>query len=230
MVSPKKLSGVAPQIMANPSQSTASVVLERLTRAGILRTSRIDLRPKVGQRRAPNPERRGLEGPAVRLLLVAGCLALLAACEKPESRAAPSALAPSAVHGHSDEAHEAAPSATAPPASAPSNPVQKEMQLLTAALEGAVRGIGMGDVRAVEHDLHRVHAAKEATEEALKSGGYKPPKNPDKLERFEALDGAFHTTLERLVEASKQNDVPATAAALGTALQACQGCHSEFRQ
>lgn len=109
------------------------------------------------------------------------------------------------------------------------NVVQQEMQLLTAALESAVRGIGTGDVRPLEHELHRVHAAKQATEAAIADGSYKPPKNPDALDRFTELDEAFHDELRKLVAASRANDLSATADALGGVLRSCEGCHSEFR-
>ncbi|MCC6215847.1 MAG: cytochrome c [Polyangiaceae bacterium] len=130
--------------------------------------------------------------------------------------------------GHGHAGHGAPPpaaSASGPPA----NAVQAEMRLLADALAGAVHAVGRGDVRGVEHDLHRVHGAKEATEAALKDGKYKPPKNADKLDRFRELDRSFHDELEKLVAASRANDVPGVAAATGRALGACQGCHSEFR-
>lgn len=111
----------------------------------------------------------------------------------------------------------------------PINPVQHEMQLLTGALERAVRAIGLGDVRAIAHDLHRVHAAKEATEAAIREGKYRPPRNPERLDRFRELDVAFHGHLEQLVKASNANDVPATAVAFASTIQGCQGCHAEFR-
>lgn len=127
-------------------------------------------------------------------------------------------------HDHSDHSPPPAPRGPA------ANPVQAEMRLLTAALETAVRGIGAGDVRPVEHALHRVHAAKEATGAALRSGAYRLPRNPDRVQRFGELDEAFHGGLERLVEASQRNDVAATADALGVVLRGCQGCHGEFRR
>jgi cytochrome c556 len=118
----------------------------------------------------------------------------------------------------------------APPAkTAATNPVREEMRLLTAALEQAVRGIGAGDVREVEHALHRVHAAKEVTEAAIESGRYRPPKGADRIARFRALDEVFHRDLARLVGASRRNDVPATAEAVGAVLRGCAGCHAEFR-
>jgi hypothetical protein len=131
-----------------------------------------------------------------------------------------------------DHSHHAspgpAPSAVASLA-APANPVQAEMQLLTTTLQGAVLAIGMGDVRGVEHALHQVHSAKEKTEAALKGGGYKPPKNGENLARFHALDEAFHEKLVGLVLASRANDIPRAAEAVGQILGSCQGCHSEFR-
>lgn len=115
----------------------------------------------------------------------------------------------------------------APPAGV--NPVQHEMQLMTAALQSAVRGIGTGDVRGVAHELHGVHAAKEQTEVALSSGSYRLRKNPERLDRFRALDEEFHRKLEGLVRASQDNDVSAAGAAFAGAIQSCQSCHAEFR-
>lgn len=124
---------------------------------------------------------------------------------------------------HSQHAPPAAPSGP------PANPVQAEMRMLSATLQSAVRGIGAGDVRSVEHDLHRLHAAKEATEAAIRNGSYRLPRNPDRVDRFRELDEAFHGGLGALVQSSRRNDVGATAEALGVVLRGCQGCHSEFR-
>ncbi len=117
----------------------------------------------------------------------------------------------------------------APPA-APKNPVQREMGLLLAAMQTTVTGIALGDVRGVPAAFEEVDRAKQATEAALGSGAYVPPKHADQLAHFRELDEAFHPQLEKLVEAAARNDVPATAAAFGTAMQGCQPCHAEFRQ
>lgn len=109
------------------------------------------------------------------------------------------------------------------------NAVQVEMQLMTVALEAAVRGVGVGDVRGVEHALHQVHAAREATAAALADGSYRPKRNADRLVEFEALDTAFHVHLESLATASRANDLPGTVEALSAALRSCQGCHRQFR-
>ncbi|MCC6874378.1 MAG: cytochrome c [Sandaracinaceae bacterium] len=109
------------------------------------------------------------------------------------------------------------------------NPVQAEMRALTDALQATVRGIGAGDVRAVEHDLHRVHAARERTDAALAAGTYRPPVHPERLDRFRELDAAFHADLERLAGASHRNDVPAAADAFGAVMRGCPRCHAEHR-
>ncbi len=111
----------------------------------------------------------------------------------------------------------------------PKNVVQKEMRLLTNALQSAVLQIGMGNVTGVADELHRVHEAKEATEAAIRGGSYKPPKNADNLPRFQELDAAFHQQLEGLVKASKNNETAAAAQALSQVLQGCESCHTEFR-
>jgi cytochrome c556 len=129
-------------------------------------------------------------------------------------------------HHHPASGIHAAPSSS----SSATNPVQQEMRLLSSALQEAVVGVGMGDVRGVEHALHRVHSAKQATAAALSSGSYRPPKNPTRMDRFAALDERFHGTLERLAESSRRNDVAGTADALGVALKSCQECHGEFRR
>jgi cytochrome c556 len=104
------------------------------------------------------------------------------------------------------------------------------MQLLTGALERAVRAIGLGEVRVIAHDLHQVHAAKQATDAAIREGKYRLPKNPERVDRFRELDAAFHGHLEQLVKASNTNDVAGTSAAFASAMHGCQGCHAEFRR
>jgi hypothetical protein len=153
-----------------------------------------------------------------RLTLALGFVALTACHERSHGEHAQGAHA-----AHKEEA-------PAPTTAATGNPVQQEMKLLTAALEAAVRSVGLGDVRGVEHELHRVHAAKQATEAALRDGRYRTPLNPERLDRFHELDEAFHHQLERLVEVSRSNDVQGTAKALGEILLSCQGCHQEFRR
>lgn len=137
-------------------------------------------------------------------------------------------IAPLAGCKEHDHHHGAAPAPTTSAGPA-SNAVQAEMRLLDQALRDAVGAIGAGDVRSVEHGLHRVHGAMEATEKAVEGGSYKPPRGADKLPRFKELDRAFHAELEKLAEASRANDVGRTATQLGVVLGRCQGCHDEVR-
>jgi hypothetical protein len=140
------------------------------------------------------------------------------------------ALAGCRQHGDSSQSEHSGTPPPLPSATAPTNPVQHEMQLLTSALERAVRAIGLGEVRGIAHDLHQVHAAKQATDAAIRGGNYRLPKNPERVDRFGELDAAFHGHLERLVKASNTNDVAGTSAAFAAAMHACQGCHAEFRR
>lgn len=124
-----------------------------------------------------------------------------------------------------DHGHEAP--LPAAPAAPPANVVQEEMRLLLGAVQDAVTGVAMGDVRGVPAAIHRVHGAKEATGNALASGQYRPPRG--EVARFREVDEAFHARLVVLVRAAKKNDVPATAEALGEVLRGCPACHDEFR-
>lgn len=117
----------------------------------------------------------------------------------------------------------------APAAPSGLNPVQHEMRLLHQTMLQAVTAIGNGDVRPVAESLHVLHGAKEQTEKALRAGSYTPPRNGDALARFIQLDEQFHDRLAPLVAKSKENDVAGAAAALGKVLEACHGCHTEFR-
>jgi cytochrome c556 len=101
--------------------------------------------------------------------------------------------------------------------------------MLTQILEATVRGIGARDVRPVERMLHDLHAAKEATTAAVKGGTYTLPKNADKVAGFTAMDDAFHEHLGALVIASRANDVPRAAEALGAIMRGCEGCHASYR-
>jgi cytochrome c556 len=123
----------------------------------------------------------------------------------------------------------AAPTAAPVDAEAPGNVVQTEMRLMTKILEATVRGIGAGDVSGIDEQLHELHAAKEATEAAVKSGTYKLAKNPDSVAAFTAMDEAFHAHLGALVKASRANDVAGASEALGQIMRGCHGCHTTFR-
>lgn len=109
------------------------------------------------------------------------------------------------------------------------NVVQIEMQLLTTVLENAVRGVGEGDVSHIAHELHQLHEAKEATEAAVKDGSYILPKNSEQVSTFLTMDEVFHGQLEGMVRASRANDVPAMALAIGRTLNSCSSCHALFR-
>jgi len=135
----------------------------------------------------------------------------------------------SAAAEHADHAAHVVPAAPASDAAGPANVVQTEMRMLTQILEATVRGIGAGDVSGIDEQLHELHGAKEATTAAVKGGTYKLPKNSENVAAFEQMDEAFHEQLVGLVKASRANDVPAAAEALGQIVRSCNGCHAMFR-
>ncbi|MFZ7094729.1 hypothetical protein ACOPJQ_11925 [Luteimonas dalianensis] len=109
------------------------------------------------------------------------------------------------------------------------NVVQIEMELLTTVLENAVRGVGDGVVSHIADELHQLDEAKHATEAAIEDGSYVLPRNSDQLSAFLAMDGAFHDQLEAMINASRADDVPAMALAIGDTLNSCYSCHALFR-
>lgn len=143
--------------------------------------------------------------------------------ETPEVRGAPAAPQAAAA----PEAHKAA--APDNQTKVAANAVQAEMRLLTEALRDSVTALGYGNLDAIPVSLHRVHEAREATEQALETGAYKLRKNAGDLKAFEALDEAFHGELEKLANEAKANDSAATGTQLGVVLSKCSGCHSQFR-
>lgn len=149
-------------------------------------------------------------------------LLFIVACKQPQKECPPVQCPPAPAVAVSADA-------AAPDAGPPPNVVQTEMRILTDIVEATVRGIGNNDVRGIDEQLHKLHAAKEATGAAVKGGTYKLPKNPDQLAAFEQMDEAFHKQLGALVSASSKNDVPAAANALSEIVKGCPSCHATFR-
>jgi hypothetical protein len=108
--------------------------------------------------------------------------------------------------------------------------VQNEMRLLLEAMRNTVTAIAMGTLETIPGSLQSVHQARELTENAVKSGEYKLPKNGDKLAEFKELDEAFHGELAKLVAASQSKNAQATATQLGVVLSKCDGCHMQYRR
>lgn len=167
-------------------------------------------------------------------LVAAALLALApAACSRSDCPPAPTPTQPSAPSQPTTPSQPTPP--TTPAAAAKpdcgaltgANAVQTEMRMLECTLQLVVTAIGRNDLASVPPAISTLHAAKEATEQALHAGAYKPM-NGD-VAAFAALDEAFHASLVTLVQAAGANDHAATAAAMGTVLAGCQGCHATFR-
>lgn len=114
------------------------------------------------------------------------------------------------------------------PASAGPNAVQQEMRLLTAAMNTIVLAIANNDLQAIPPALHRVHGAREQTEQAIHSGAYRL-KDPSRLQAFLEEDEAFHDELVKLLRASRANDLEAATRQVGVIMNGCTSCHVKFR-
>lgn len=115
----------------------------------------------------------------------------------------------------------------APPAQ---SPLKDEMQTLNAVFQQVVTAVSLGDGEAVTRALHAMHGKEEKTAEALHSGAARPPKNADRLDEFERLDGKFHGNLDLLASAARKNDRQKMLALTKRLLDACVECHSAFRR
>ena len=160
----------------------------------------------------------------MKLLSAIALIVFVASCNKNEP--APAQCPPQV---ECPPAAAPAPAPTTTDVAPPGNAVQTEMRLLTKMLESTVRGIGNGDVRDIAEQIHQLHGAKEATTAAVTGGAYKLPKNSENVAGFTAMDDAFHEHLGALFKASRANDVPAAAEALGQIVRGCDGCHTAFR-
>ena len=122
-------------------------------------------------------------------------------------------------------------SATASPDVVPAGitAVQNEMRLLHEAMRSCVTALAYGTLDAIPEGLHTVHRARELTENALESGSYKLPKNPEKLATFKNLDEQFHVELEKLAAVATSKDGAATGRQVGVVLSQCSGCHAQFK-
>ena len=125
-----------------------------------------------------------------------------------------------------EQVHAGAPSAPLKPAE---NAVQSEMRLLHDATRDWVTAIANNTLETIPTGIHKVHGARMVTEEALKKGSYKPPKNGEDLQAFIKQDEAFHDELVKLLQASKARDLPAATKQLGTVLEGCTDCHAKYR-
>lgn len=109
------------------------------------------------------------------------------------------------------------------------NAVQNEMRELSAAMNEIMLAVANNNLKAIPESIHRVHAARQLTEEAIASGRYKLPKNSDKMAAFIKEDDAFHEELVALVKASKTNDLNAATKQVGRLMNGCTSCHTQYR-
>ncbi|MEW5851265.1 MAG: cytochrome c [Myxococcota bacterium] len=107
--------------------------------------------------------------------------------------------------------------------------LKAEMWLLTAAMQEVLVALANNNLPAIPAAIHRVHAAREMTEQSLERGLVKLPRNADKVAEFKQEDAAFHDELVKLVQASRHNDLQAATRQTGVLLNACTQCHLKYR-
>ncbi len=109
------------------------------------------------------------------------------------------------------------------------NPLKKEMRLLDKAFKNLIDALVFDRPMAIAKPFHAVHEAKKATEQALRKGKIKLPKNGDRLKVFAEMDKVFHTKLERLLKAVEKRDDKAIRKGTHDILDSCIQCHRKFR-
>ena len=145
-----------------------------------------------------------------------------------------SAAALSCKGGHDHASTAPGPASPAPAAAAPlpppANAVQAEMRVLHEATRDWVTAVANNQLDVIPASIPRIHVAREATEKAVTSGAYAPPKGgPEAVQAFAAQDAAFHDELVKLLRAAKAKDLPATTKQLGVVLEGCTACHAAYR-
>ncbi|MBI5560432.1 MAG: hypothetical protein HY883_04095 [Deltaproteobacteria bacterium] len=115
-------------------------------------------------------------------------------------------------------------------ASAEENPLKEEMRLLDGAYKTLIDAIALNNPGIIEGPFQEVLDAKPRTEDALKSGNIKLPKNNDKMLMFESLDEEFHRNVKVLMESSKKGDMKMVEMMAHKLLNGCIHCHGNFRQ
>jgi hypothetical protein len=109
------------------------------------------------------------------------------------------------------------------------NIIQFEMRLLTEAMQNILRLLADRRLDAIPGQISQVHPAYELAQYALAEGLYAPPVNPEAMDRFIELDELFHDDLRALVRAARDDDLAAATASYLELVNACTGCHQEFR-
>jgi cytochrome c556 len=105
-----------------------------------------------------------------------------------------------------------------------------EMIKLDGALRKIVSAVALGDAKRVRAVLKTVHGEMEKTQEGIRQGSIKLPKNRERISEFVEMDEKFHAGLEELDEAAAKNDRQAMLAAAKTMMEGCVNCHAAFRK
>lgn len=103
------------------------------------------------------------------------------------------------------------------------------MRLLNTAYMNLVTSLIFNNPGAIAGPFHEVHKAKAVTENALKNGKIKLPKNNDKIKMFIEMDEQFHKDTEELLEAAGRRNMKWVEGVTNKLLTGCIQCHKMFR-
>lgn len=109
------------------------------------------------------------------------------------------------------------------------NPIKAEMKLLNSAYMNLITSLIFNNPGAIAEPFHEVHKSKAKTEEALKKGKIKLPKNNDKMSRFIEMDEQFHKDVEELLTAARRGNMKWVEGVTNKLLSGCIQCHKMFR-
>ena len=109
------------------------------------------------------------------------------------------------------------------------SPVKAEMRLLNAAYMNLITSLIFNNPWAIAEPFNAVHKAKAVTEDALKHGKLKLPKNNDKIKVFIEMDEQFHKDTEELLEAARRRNMKWVEGVTNKLLTGCIQCHKMFR-
>lgn len=109
------------------------------------------------------------------------------------------------------------------------SPVKTEMRLLNAAFINLIDSLVLNNPQAIEEPFHEVHKAKANTEEALKKGELRLPKNGDKIKQFVRMDEQFHRKTEAMLAAARKGNMRMVQNMTHKLLNGCVQCHRMFR-
>lgn len=110
------------------------------------------------------------------------------------------------------------------------NPLVEEMRLLDSSFKEIISAVVVGSGARVHKAIEALHGSMEKTQEAIRSGEVKIPKNPGRVKEFVALDREFHSNLEKLAHSAEAENRPKMLLHTKKLMDGCIRCHNTFKK